>query len=253
MKRKKTACILGIEVGSGTLDDIINQSLELIDCKQCSSTFVCVNPHSIVEASKDPIFFNALNNADFSVADGVGVALAANILRLDAGPRIAGYDYFLALMSALNDRGGRVFFFGSTQRALDLIEKRFTKEYPNINLCGMLSPPFGEWSDKINNEMIEIINKSQPDVLWVGMTAPKQEKWAEINRHNLNVAIIGSIGAVFDFYAGTYPRAPKWMCRFGVEWLYRLLKEPRRMWRRNFVSNPLFVWRVLTQHVLRKN
>ena len=99
--------------------------------------------------------------------------------------------------------------------------------------------------------MLETINKARPDVLWVGMTAPKQEKWVEANRQKLNVPVIGSIGAVFDFYAGTYSRAPQWICDAGLEWAYRFMREPRRMWQRNFVSAPKFVWLVLKQRVMK--
>ena len=98
--------------------------------------------------------------------------------------------------------------------------------------------------------MVQTINDAKPDVLWVGMTAPKQEKWVEENRHNLTVPVIGSIGAVFDFYAGTYARAPQWVCRIGLEWAYRFLLEPRRMWQRNCVSAPKFLWLVMSRHVL---
>ncbi len=97
--------------------------------------------------------------------------------------------------------------------------------------------------------MIATINEAEPDVLWVGMTAPKQEKWVHANVDSLNARVIGSVGAVFDFFAGTAPRAPQWMCSLGLEWLHRLAREPRRMWRRIFVSTPVFVRKVLAQHV----
>ena len=98
--------------------------------------------------------------------------------------------------------------------------------------------------------MTAVINEATPDVLWVGMTAPKQEKWVAANCGRLNARVIGSIGAVFDFYAGTYSRAPRWILKIGLEWAYRFILEPRRMWRRNFVSTPRFIWLVLKQHVL---
>ena len=97
--------------------------------------------------------------------------------------------------------------------------------------------------------MVQVIHHAKPDILWVGMTAPKQEKWVEANRRQLNTQVIGSIGAVFDFYAGTYARAPQWICLIGLEWAYRFILEPRRMWQRNFVSAPKFVWLVLMRHV----
>ena len=131
---------------------------------------------------------------------------------------------------------------------MDLIAERFAHEYPELELAGILSPPFSQWSATENNAMVAQINAARPDVLWVGMTAPKQEKWVQENRERLKVPVIGSIGAVFDFYAGTYPRAPQWMCGLGIEWLFRLVKEPRRMWRRNFISTPKFVALVLLRH-----
>jgi N-acetylglucosaminyldiphosphoundecaprenol N-acetyl-beta-D-mannosaminyltransferase len=175
----------------------------------------------------------------------------ARLVCVPVGPRITGTDYFHALLGGLQQRGGgRVFFFGSSQRVLDRIAERFAADFPSLTLCGTLSPPFGEWSDKENCRMVQVINEAKPDVLWVGMTAPKQEKWVESNRRELSAPVIGSIGAVFDFYAGTYSRAPQWMCRVGLEWAYRFLLEPRRMWRRNFLSAPKFVWLVFRYHAL---
>src|SRR5690606_28806448 len=107
------------------------------------------------------------------------------------------------------------------------------------------------WTEEENDRMLAEINAARPDVLWVGMTAPKQEKWVRTNARRLNAKVIGSIGAVFDFYAGTYSRAPHWICRLGLEWVYRLLREPKRMWRRTLVSGPLYFAHVVRQHVLR--
>lgn len=101
--------------------------------------------------------------------------------------------------------------------------------------------------------MVQVINDAKPDVLWVGMTAPKQEKWVEGNRRQLNAPVIGSIGAVFDFYAGTCARAPQLVCRMGLEWIYRLMMEPGRMWRRSFISSPIFVWLMIRRHVLGRS
>jgi N-acetylglucosaminyldiphosphoundecaprenol N-acetyl-beta-D-mannosaminyltransferase len=164
--------------------------------------------------------------------------------------RIAGADYFYSIMKALDSEGGRrVFFMGSTENVLELIKQKVAREYPGIEGVGVFSPPFGDWSDEDNKHIIQVINDFKPDALWVGMTAPKQEKWVSSNRGELNVPIIGSIGAVFDFYAGTHPRAPEWMHKNGLEWLYRLVREPRRMWRRNFVSTPKFIWLMLLDRI----
>ena len=229
----------GTQIAVGAIDGVWPQIV-----------FACANPHSLVAAQSDTEFKSALIGADLVVADGVGLSFMARCAGIKLGPRITGTDYFLSVMNALRQRGGgRVFFFGSSQHVLDRIAKRFASDFPSLTLCGVLSPPFGTWNEMENLRMVKAINDAKPDVLWVGMTAPKQEKWVEANRRQLNVPVIGSIGAVFDFYAGTYSRAPKWICDSGFEWAYRFILEPRRMWRRNFVSAPKFIWLVLRRHI----
>jgi N-acetylglucosaminyldiphosphoundecaprenol N-acetyl-beta-D-mannosaminyltransferase len=230
---------------------VTEEALEAINRRMSQRVFVCANPHSLVVAQQDHGFQSALTQANLVVADGVGVTVMAKLAGVQIGPRITGTDYFQSVLNSLQQRGGgRIFFFGSSQRVLDLIAKRFIVDFPSLILCGIFSPPFGSWNDEENRRMVQVINDAKPDVLWVGMTAPKQEKWVEENRHNLTVPVIGSIGAVFDFYAGTYARAPQWVCRIGLEWAYRFLLEPRRMWQRNCVSAPKFLWLVLSRHVL---
>lgn len=247
---REAGILLGVPIDRKPLPTLTEESLQAIDGSVSQRIFACANPHSLVVAHGDPDFQRALVQAEFVVADGIGVSLMARLTGLQIGPRIAGLDYFFAVLNALQARGaGRVFFFGSSQRVLDLIAARFVKEFPSLTLCGVLSPPFGEWDETENSKMIRQINEARPDVLWVGMTAPKQEKWVERNRQALQVPIIGSIGAVFDFYAGTYQRAPYWVCRLGFEWAYRFMLEPRRMWRRNLVSAPKFIWLTLRHHL----
>jgi exopolysaccharide biosynthesis WecB/TagA/CpsF family protein len=145
-------------------------------------------------------------------------------------------------------RKKRVMFMGSSEKVLALIRERAAVDYPNLEVV-TFSPPYKpEFSDEDNKQIIDAINNANPDLLWIGMTAPKQEKWVYVHRDSLNVNChIGTIGAVFDFYAGTVKRAPLWWQRHGLEWLYRLLKEPKRMWRRYLVGNVLFLWNILTK------
>lgn len=242
--------VLGIPIDRKSLVDVVQESVHAIDRRVPQRVFACANPHSLVVAQQDTDFYSALTHADLVVADGVGALVIARWAGIRIGPRITGTDYFQGVLNALQQRGsGRAFFFGSSQHVLDLIAKRFASDFPSLTFCGALSPPFGTWSEMENHRMLKVINDAKPDVLWVGMTAPKQEKWVEANRRQLNVPVIGSIGAVFDFYAGTYSRAPKWVCNIGLEWAYRFILEPRRMWRRNFVSAPKFTWLVLRQHM----
>lgn len=252
MLKREAVDILGIPLDRKPLNVLIDEAELAINRDGKFIVFACANPHSLVVAQNDKEFMHALCNANQMVADGVGITMMAKYAGIPIGPRITGHDYFRGILESLAARpaGGRVFFFGSSRYVLNKIAKRFGREYPQLELCGVLSPPYGEWSEQENNELLAQISAARPDVLWVGMTAPKQEKWVQANRHKLNIPVIGSIGAVFDFYAGTNPRAPRIMCATGTEWLYRLAKEPRRMWRRNFVSTPLFIGMIFNRHVL---
>ena len=141
-----------------------------------------------------------------------------------------------------------VMFMGSSQKVLDLIVKRTAEVYPHLKIV-TYSPPYKpEFSEEDNKAILEAINAADPDLLWIGMTAPKQEKWTYSHWNELNIHChVGTIGAVFDFFAGTVERAPIWWQRHGLEWLYRLLKEPKRMWRRYIIGNTLFLWNMLKE------
>ncbi len=154
-------------------------------------------------------------------------------------------------MEKLNRVGGKVMFLGSSDAVLNLIRQRVAEKYPKIEV-DTYSPPYKpEFSDEDNEAMISAINHSNPDLLWIGMTAPKQEKWAYTHLNRLDVHChIGTIGAVFDFFAGTVKRAPERWQRAGLEWLYRLLSEPRRMWRRYFIGNAKFIYYIMVEKIM---
>lgn len=204
-----------------------------------------VNAHSFNTAKKDKLFAEALTNGDVLIPDGVSIVKACKWIKAKSQPkeRIAGWDLFEFEMSKLEKKGGTVMFMGSSQKVLDLIVKRAAKVYPHLKVV-TYSPPYKpEFSDEDNTAIIEAINNANPDLLWIGMTAPKQEKWTYSHWKDLNIHChVGTIGAVFDFFAGTVERAPIWWQEHGLEWLYRLLKEPKRMWRRYIIGNTLFLW-----------
>ena len=152
--------------------------------------------------------------------------------------------------SKFRERPLTVMFMGSSEKVLDLIVKRASEVYPHLKVV-TYSPPYKpEFSEEDNKAIIEAINAADPDLLWIGMTAPKQEKWTYSHWNELNIHChVGTIGAVFDFFAGTVERAPIWWQRHGLEWLYRLLKEPKRMWRRYIIGNTLFLWNMLKEKV----
>lgn len=234
--------ILGVRVRGAPLSQLVTEAMQAIEQRNQQIIFACANVHSVVQAQGDAEFHRALTRAAHLVADGVGVVLAGRAMRVNVGPRITGFQYFQAVMSALAARGGgRVFFVGTSERVLSRVTAKFNTDYATLVLCGTYAPPFGQWPSDEDDRIIAALNNARPDVVWIGMTAPKQEKWVERNHQRITAPVVGCIGAVFDFYAGTKPRAPAWMCRFGLEWIHRLATEPRRMWRRHLISIPKFV------------
>lgn len=209
-----------------------------------------INAHSYNTALKDELFAEALTKGDVLIPDGVSIVKACKWLKAKSQPkeRIAGWDLFVFEMDKLNRKGGKCFFMGSSEKVLSLIKKRAAVDYPNITV-ETYSPPYKpEFSKGDNDAIIEAINKANPDLLWIGMTAPKQEKWTYSHWNELNIHChVGTIGAVFDFFAGTVARAPMWWQKHGLEWAYRLLKEPKRMWRRYIIGNTLFLWNIATK------
>ena len=205
-----------------------------------------VNAHSFNTAKKDSLFAEALTKGDVLIPDGVSIVKACRWIKAKSQPaeRIAGWDLFAYEMDRLEKKGGgTVMFMGSSQKVLDLIVKRAAVDYPHLKVV-TYSPPYKpEFSDEDNGAIVDAINRANPDLLWIGMTAPKQEKWTYSHWQELDIHChVGTIGAVFDFYAGTVERAPLWWQQHGLEWLYRLMKEPRRMWRRYIIGNALFLW-----------
>lgn len=209
-----------------------------------------INAHSFVLARNDEAFESALLDADALLPDGISIVKACRWLKCENAPdeKIAGADLFAYEMEKLNEKGGTCFFLGSTPETLALIEKKAAEVYPHITVKSY-SPPFSaSFSRSESQAMVDAVNAANPDLLWVGMTAPKQEKWLYDHWRDLDIHChAGAIGAVFDFFAGTVSRAPKGWINLGLEWLYRLLKEPRRTWRRYLVNNPVFLWLVLKE------
>jgi N-acetylglucosaminyldiphosphoundecaprenol N-acetyl-beta-D-mannosaminyltransferase len=242
--------LLGVRIGTRSLRELVAAAEGAFTDQSGQFVFACANPHSLVVARSDTEFREALDRASAVVADGVGCQWGAAISGVSVGPRITGSDFFSSIMKTLDAAAGRAFFFGSSEAVLAQLASRVNRDYPRVAVQ-MLSPPFGSWSSEKNAQMLDEIHLFKPDVLWVGMTAPKQEKWVASNIAVLEVPVIASIGAVFDYYAGATLRAPQWVCDLGLEWLYRLPKEPKRLWRRTFVSAPLFLWFVLLERLRR--
>lgn len=211
-----------------------------------------INAHSFNTAQKDELFAEALSKGDYLIPDGASIVTACRWLKAKSQPaeRIAGWDLFEFEMQRLNQKGGRCMFMGSSPKVLALITERAKSVYPNMEVV-TYSPPYKpEFTEADNRAIVKAINDADPDLLWIGMTAPKQEKWTYSHWDELNIHChVGTIGAVFDFFAGTYQRAPSWWQEHSLEWLYRLIKEPKRMWRRYVLGNPLFLMNIARERL----
>ena len=227
--------------------EIVESKSALAEIPEGKVLINTINAHSFNVAQEDEAFAEALRGGDYLIPDGASIVKACRWLRGKSQPRerVAGWDLFEFEMGRLNGRGGKCFFMGSSEKVLGLIRERAREDYPNLEVV-TYSPPYkAEFSEEDDADIIRAINEADPDLLWIGMTAPKQEKWVYGHWRELEIHChVGTIGAVFDFYAGTAERAPRWWQEHGLEWLYRLCVEPRRMWRRYVLGNPLFVWNV---------
>jgi N-acetylglucosaminyldiphosphoundecaprenol N-acetyl-beta-D-mannosaminyltransferase len=215
--------------------------------KKRPKSFVFLNPHSVVVASREPKFRNALTNADGVFCDGVGLSIAARVLKRRKIARVYGFEFFMALSRELSARRtGRVFFLGGTDESLAHLAQKFQSEFPGIAEVGFYAPPYRpEFSVDELREMAARIDEFGADILWVGLGSPKQEKILFELTRACKFGCGAAIGAVFDFYTGRISHAPAWVRRLGLQWAHRLALEPRRLWKRTLISTPVFLWLVL--------
>ncbi|MCF0224099.1 MAG: WecB/TagA/CpsF family glycosyltransferase [Fibrobacter sp.] len=233
---------------------ILEKKVALAGLPQTKLLINTINAHSYNTARKDEQFAEALTKGDVLIPDGASIVKGCQWIKAKSRPeeRIAGWDLFVFEMLRLQSEAGegrkKVMFMGSSEMVLARIRRAAQKDFPSLDVV-TYSPPYKpEFSNEDNAAIIKAINDANPDLLWIGMTAPKQEKWAYSHWNELNIHChCGTIGAVFDFYAGTIKRARPWWQDHGLEWLYRLCKEPRRMWRRYILGNALFIWNVFVR------
>jgi N-acetylglucosaminyldiphosphoundecaprenol N-acetyl-beta-D-mannosaminyltransferase len=233
-----TVPLLDYSIFSGDLSKCVTEDKTLINT---------INQYSYCIAEKDTAFKKALQQSDVLLPDGMAIVAAVQLLTKTKIRKIAGADIHHFLLDDLNKKGGSCFYLGSSESTLLKITTRLSIEFPNIKV-GTFSPLYkSEFSDTDNEQMLKAVNAFQPDVLFVGMTAPKQEKWSFEHKEQLDAKIICSIGAVFDFYAGTIVRPHPFWIQLRLEWFIRLVKEPKRMWKRYLYYGPVFIKLILRE------
>jgi N-acetylglucosaminyldiphosphoundecaprenol N-acetyl-beta-D-mannosaminyltransferase len=240
--------IRGLPISGLGFDPTVLLLTEWVRQRGDTHFFACVNAHSAEVAHRDAKFMEALQAADLLVPDGAGVVLASRLLGGRIRERVTGPELFMAVSQRLNEVGGRsVFYLGGTPETLERIALRHRAEFPNLAIAGMFSPPFRlDFSAEEVASMAAKVKAAAPDVLWVGVGAPKQEKLVFDLRSAIDVPLCGPVGALFDYFSGNLAMPPRWVERCGLHWLHRLLKSPSRFWRRT-LDIPRFMGRVLAE------
>ncbi len=243
----KKVSVISSLISSGSYQDMVEKVFELSD--QLPSSYVCVsNVHMVIEAYNNKEFNQILNQADLATPDGKPLAIAMSLLYKKHQPRVAGMDLLPDLLQESAMRGKSVYFYGGTQSTLDLIEKRVKSELPNLTVAGLYSPPFRKLSDQEEEDIINMINNSGADLLFVSLGCPKAEYWMARHKGKINCCMLG-VGGAFPVYAGTQKRAPRWMQNLALEWLYRLVLEPKRLWKRYLTTNSQFLYLFISQYI----
>ena len=236
-----TSDILGVRVAVTDMEKTVALMESQLENWRCQ--YVCVaNVHTTVTASEDEAYMKVQNGAVMVLPDGGPLSAYSRRHDFEEARRVTGPDLMLRLMEISPAKGYRHFFYGSTEETLERMKKRLAVDYPGLQVCGMVSPPFRELSAEEDAAIVEQINGARPDFIWVGLGAPKQEIWMNRHQGRVNGLMIG-VGAGFDYYAGNIKRAPMWMQKCSLEWLYRLLQDPRRLFMRYLYTNTKFIWK----------
>lgn len=241
--------VIESEISTGKYKDFLKNLLSLSSEK--NSSYVCIsNVHMTIEAYLDKDFRAIVNNAEIATPDGMPLAKAIKFIYGISQDRVAGMDLIEDLFKESEKHGKSVFIYGSTDDTLEKVTSKVKNDFPNLKLTNY-SPPFRALSDNEKSNIITMINDCNPDFVFVALGCPKQEKWMAEHKDKINSCMIGLGGAV-EVYAGVKDRAPLWMQKYSLEWLYRLAQDPKRLWKRYFVTNSLFIILFLKQYIMQK-
>lgn len=238
--------IAGVDVSAVDMD----RALEILGShiRDRRRGYVCVSDvHSLMRASRDPQLREVFSRAVLTTPDGMPLVWAGRRAGAANMGRVCGPDLLPALLAAGLEHGWKSHFVGGRPEVAAALRANLERMVPGVDITGMVSPPFRTLSEEEDAALVDEINAAGPDIVWVGLGAPKQEYWMAEHRDSLNAPLLIGVGAAFDMHAGNIPRAPGWMRKYGLEWLFRFSKEPRRLWRRYLSTIPGFVFALLKQ------
>jgi N-acetylglucosaminyldiphosphoundecaprenol N-acetyl-beta-D-mannosaminyltransferase len=207
--------------------------------------YVCVTGvHGVMESQRDDELKAIHNASGLTTPDGMPMVWAGRRAGAEWMDRVYGPDLMLNVLERAAERGWSSFLYGGKEGVPELLARKLAERVPGVKIAGMYSPPFRPLTEAEDAEIVARINESGAQLVWVGLSTPKQERWMAAHRDRLNAPALFGVGAAFDFHAGLVPQAPPWMQRNGLEWFYRLTKEPKRLWRRYFRNNPAYLWKI---------
>jgi N-acetylglucosaminyldiphosphoundecaprenol N-acetyl-beta-D-mannosaminyltransferase len=211
-------------------------------------SYVCVTPvHALMDLRKEPNLRRIAYNSALTTPDGMPIVWLLKAVGHKHVSRVYGPDLMLAVCQHGLSRNYRHFLYGSTPETLVMLSQRLQQKFPNIQITGSFAPPFRSLTNDEDQDVIHRINQSAADIVWVGIGSPKQERWMAEHIYKTNAKVMLGVGAAFDFHAGTKQQAPRWMQRSGLEWFFRLLSEPGRLWKRYLISNTMFIFLTFLQ------
>ena len=238
-----TCNILGVNIAAINMEWLLAYLAQnLSDIK---GDYICVsNVHTTVTSYEDASYCAIQNGGLMAIPDGgplstVGQKRGFKDMARTTGPSLMGEIFKISA-----EKGYRHYFYGSTEETLELLYQKLTDHYPGIQIAGMYSPPFRPMTEEENQAIVERINETKPDFVWIGLGAPKQEKWMAAHHGQIGGLMVG-VGAGFDYYAENIKRAPEWMQKSNLEWLYRLMQDPKRLFKRYLVTNTKFIWNAM--------
>lgn len=243
---RKRANILGVGIDAISFEDAIIRIEQLIE--RGGSHYVCVNSvQDIMIAQKNEAFKKIINQADLATPDGWPVVWGVRANGYYQKGRVTGPDLMLAMCKHSINAGHSHFFYGGAEEVPELLEKRLKEAFSGLKVAGRYSPPFRPLTAEEDKEVVDMLNSSGADILWVGLGTPKQHFWIKEHLGRIKIPVMFGVGAGFDFHSGRIKRAPEWMQKNGLEWFYRLCQEPRRLWWRYFNYLPRFALKFAAQ------
>jgi N-acetylglucosaminyldiphosphoundecaprenol N-acetyl-beta-D-mannosaminyltransferase len=242
----KRTNILGVGISAVDMGQALETIRGWIESKEPHYVCVCV-VHTVMECQRDERLRQIVNSAGLATPDGMPLVWLSRLAGHKHVTRVYGPDLMLAFCQLAAQEGYTNYFYGGDLGTPELLADKFSQKFPGLKIVGGYSPPFRPLSKEEDDEVVRMINEANPDVVWVGLGTPKQDWWVAEHVGRLSASVLIAIGAAFDFHAGRVKQAPRWMQRSGLEWLYRLCQEPRRLWRRYLTYNPLFLISLLLQ------